>query len=216
MAAMNLSTAPPSHSQTVPPPMTAPLLTNNLPPNFPQQPQAMMAANTQLNAQPGPPLLNPQPQQIPPQLNAHQQVPPQFNTQQQVPPQFNTQQQVPPLLNAQQPVRPLFNVQVPPIQSVHPAPHLPTVMSTSVAAYQPATLVATEAPPPAASVPLTNGHTDTASPPSTLQAVGAVQQQVPQDPNVVVAKPVPLMTDITLDASPSLPQVESDQSVQLT
>lgn len=192
MNALNLSS--PAQPQAIPPPMTAPLLTNNLPPsNYPQQPQAMMVPDVQ----PVPPLLNAQPPTAP---------------------MLNTQTPAAPLMNAQPPAPPILNAQVPPpINGVYPAPHLPTVMSTSVGTYQPAMLVATESQPPPATVPLTNGQPEVV--PQDIPSMSTPQvQSLPQDTNVVVAKPVPLMTDITLDATPTqpIPSIETNQSVQIT
>lgn len=190
IAALNLSAT--GYQQTAPSPMTAPLLTNNLPPsNFSQQPQAMM---------------------VPPSAPISQ---------------------VPPPLNSQIPHA---------AQPVQQTPHLPTIMSTSVGTYQPATLVATESNTAPFAAPMINGFP--VAPPQTTttqltNGVDAIPQQpppqqyqaphyqphsvpVPLDPSVILAKPVPLMTDITLDATPTpLPQnplvpISADQSVQLT
>lgn len=143
------------------------------------------------------------------------------------------------------PTIPMMPTQQPPpiLQPANPvptfvAPNLPTVMSTSVATYQPATLVATESPsvPPVIN-PVSNSYVTAATPstgvpyqtatpvvvngnnaPSLVQPVvnsGSVEASPqPIDPNVILAKPVPLLTDITLNATPTM--IPADQTVQLT
>ena len=183
--------------------MTAPLVTNNLPPQ-----QSSPLFNQQ---QQPPPLFNQQ-QQPPPLFNQQQQPPPLFNQQQQPAPLFNQQQQPPPLFNQQQQQPPpLFNQQhQPPLlqnpssltsaghqQSMSPmhqqqqssafapAPNLPTVMSAStVSPYQPAILVAsTESSVPLHSAPssthqsLLNGGGSTNT---SWQQTPLPQQQQPQ------------------------------------
>ena len=251
MSAMSLSSSgggAPIHPQA---PMTAPLITNNLPPQ--QQPFAA----------PPPPLFGQQ-----------QQPPPPFSQQQQPPPLFSQQQQPPPLFGQHQPLlqNSVASGHPLPPQNISPAalpPNLPTIMSTSaVSSYQPATLVAsTESSVPLYSAPsqpqlLVNGGYQmavsqpppqsqlfTGSPPlinNTSPPVGAPQMQPPMGQSFVQPPPpqmqplqasippqisgsfsetksVPLMTDISLDASPQLvqqiptqPQVVVDQTVQLT
>ena len=146
MAAMTLSSAIPQQQMAAPPPMTAPLLTNNLPAtNFSphQQPQPMMAPATHLQ-----------------------------NQQQQ-------QQQQIPNLATQTPQG---------LPQTMPAPNLPTIMSTSVGTYQPATLVATESLQPFATPPsVLNGYHQQPTPQMNFAApinnsATVAQQQQQQTP----------------------------------
>ena len=244
MGTLNLSSTQggvPVHPQA---PMTAPLLTNNLPAQH----------------QPPPPLFGQQ-----------QQPPPLFNHQQQPPPLFAQQQ--PPLLQNSVAPSSGYSIppqNMPPPATL--PPNLPTIMSTSAVGYhQPATLVAsTESSVPLYSTPsqpqpLANGGYQmavsqpqqpqlfTGSPPQInhslpsqiqhpiaqpLAQPSPPQMQVPpqlqQQPiqtsvtpqvngSFTETKPVPLMTDISLDASPEMvqqiptqPPVVGDQGVQLS
>ena len=260
MGTLNLSSTQggvPVHPQA---PMTAPLLTNNLPAQH----------------QPPPPLFGQQ-----------QQPPPLFNHQQQPPPLF-AQQQPPLLQNSVTPssgysISPQ-NMAAPPTAL---PPNLPTIMSTSAVGYhQPTTLMAsTESSVPLYSTPsqpqsLPNGGYQMATsqpqqpqlftgappqinngspsqiqhpiaqpmmqppppqmqvppqqmqiPPQQMQIPPQQQQQQPVQTSITPqvnesfteTKPVPLMTDISLDASPQMvqqiptqPPVVGDQGVQLS
>jgi len=261
MAAMNLSST--NSFQQPPPPMTAPLLTNNLPPNNfpPTQPTSFT---------PQPPM---QPTHFVPQqhmqpTNFATQPPMQatnYSPQPAIPPTNFTPQSMTPPPSLQQPqTTPPAGSQipsavVPPQQNISPMqpppqlqPNLPTIMSTStVGSYQPATLVATESAPlhttptqPTingyqANPPINSGETafiqpqyqtqpmQPAQPPSQLFAAPPQLQTIPsqyqQDPNVILAKTTPSMTDISLDGSPQMIQhipsqlpAEGEQNVNLT
>ena len=106
-------------------------------------------------------------------------------------------------------------------------PILPTVMSTSVDAYQSATLVVTEQQYTSQQpvIPIVDEQSQVITNASIEQPVNETATQKPLevnpalvvDPGVYLAKPAPLLTDITLGATPSPVQVPSvQQTLQMT
>lgn len=114
----------------------------------------------------------------------------------------------------------------------YPAPYLPTVMSTSIAPSQPAELVVTDTQT-TIEPPLVNGVThdapvaeDTTPPvPNVDSPIPTVDTTIKTTPvvateesaGVLLVNPVPLMTDITLGATPtSVPPPVEQSSVTVT
>lgn len=107
----------------------------------------------------------------------------------------------------------------------YPTPYLPTVMSTSVAPSQPAELLVAEAPPVQ---PMVNGvaHDVNDQPITNHEPVVPVpiDTTVKNIPNVaaddssgvLLVNPVPLMTDITLGATPTVSAPVEPPSVTVT